>query len=207
MITDEQVKEFEELGAVTIDGEFTPEQIAAAAEVMDRLLVQPEPEPGEKIHYRVGRTNCFYDPALLELIQHPFIEQIAKRTLTADEVEFYATAIVKSFPHPGADRMNPDFEKVLRKSGARVTNLILYRIDRVVPDNVEAVENADWILFASSQTVRNFMETVNGRPIRARVACIGPLTARTARKCGLKVVAVPRKYTFDALVKEVLKRS
>ena len=109
--------------------------------------------------------------------------------------------------HPGADRMNPDFEKLLRKSGARVTNLVLYRIDKVEPDNVAAVGDADWILFASSQTVRNFVDAVNGHPIRARVACIGPLTARTARKFGFKVAAVPRRYTFDALVQEVVKRS
>lgn len=109
--------------------------------------------------------------------------------------------------HPGADRMNPDFEKLLRRSGARVTNLVLYRIDKATPDNVDAVRSADWITFASSQTVRNFMEAVNGHPIRARVACIGPVTARTARRCGLKVDAVPSKFTFEALVQEIVKKS
>ncbi|HXX92290.1 MAG TPA: uroporphyrinogen-III C-methyltransferase, partial [Planctomycetota bacterium] len=33
--------------------------------------------------------------------------------------------------HPGADKMNPDFERLLRRCGARVTNLVLYRIDKV----------------------------------------------------------------------------
>ena len=101
--------------------------------------------------------------------------------------------------HPGADRMNPDFEKLLRKSGARVTDLVLYRIDKVAPDNVEDVKDADWVTFASSQTVRNFMEALGGRPLRARVACIGPVTARAARQEGLKVSVVPRRFTFDAL--------
>lgn len=109
--------------------------------------------------------------------------------------------------HPGADKMNPDFEKMLRQSGARVTNRVLYRIDKAAPDNVDAVGDADWIMFASSQTVRNFMIAVNGRPVRARVACIGPITAKTARQHGLKVDAMPRRFTFDALVKEILKRS
>jgi uroporphyrinogen III methyltransferase/synthase len=107
--------------------------------------------------------------------------------------------------HPGADKMNPDFESLLRKSGARVTNLVLYRIDKVAPDNVEAVEGADWITFASAQTVRNFMAAVDGQPIRSKVACIGPITAKSARQFGLKVAAIPRKFTFDALVDAIVK--
>src|SRR5206468_525705 len=58
--------------------------------------------------------------------------------------------------HPGADKMNPDFEKLLSRSGAKVTNLVLYRIDKVAPENVGAIDDADWITFASAQTVRNF---------------------------------------------------
>ncbi len=107
--------------------------------------------------------------------------------------------------HPGADKMNPDFEKVLLKVGAKVTNLVLYRIDKVAPENVEAVENADWVTFASAQTVRNFMDAVGSRPIGAKVACIGPITAAAARKAGLKVAVIPKQYTFDALIQAIVK--
>jgi uroporphyrinogen III methyltransferase/synthase len=109
--------------------------------------------------------------------------------------------------HPGADKMNPDFERLLLRCGAKVTNLVLYRIDKEAPDNVDAVKDADWITFASAQTVRNFMAAVNGHPIRARVACIGPITAKEARRHGLKVGAVPRRFTFDALVQELIKKA
>jgi uroporphyrinogen III methyltransferase/synthase len=107
--------------------------------------------------------------------------------------------------HPGADKMNPDFENLLRRNGANVTNLVLYRIDNIAPDNVAAVEKADWITFASAQTVRNFMVAMGGRPIRARIACIGPSTAKSARQCGLKVAVVPKKHTFDALVQAIVR--
>jgi uroporphyrinogen-III synthase len=109
--------------------------------------------------------------------------------------------------HPGADKMNPDFEKVMAQSGAKVTDLILYRIDKVAPENVEAVDGADWITFASSQTVRNFMEAVGSRPITAKIACIGPITAKTAREYGLKVAVIPKKYTFDSLIQAIVKDS
>jgi uroporphyrinogen III methyltransferase/synthase len=107
--------------------------------------------------------------------------------------------------HPGADKMNPDFEKMLSRSGAKVTNLVLYRIDKVAPENVEAVDRADWITFASAQTVRNFMDAVGSRPIRAKIACIGPITAKAARQCGLKVAVVPRTFTFDALIQAIVR--
>jgi uroporphyrinogen-III synthase len=86
-----------------------------------------------------------------------------------------------------------------------VTNLVLYRIDKVAPDHVEAVEDADWITFASAQTVRNFMAAVDGQPVRSKIACIGPITAKAARQFGLKVAAIPRKFTFDALVESIVK--
>ncbi|HEX7899171.1 MAG TPA: uroporphyrinogen-III C-methyltransferase [Planctomycetota bacterium] len=107
--------------------------------------------------------------------------------------------------HPGADRMSPEFEELLTRCGARVTNLVLYKIDKVAPENVDAARDADWITFASSQTVRNFMEAAGERPVRARVACIGPLTAKTAKTYGLKVAVVPRRATFDALIQGIVK--
>ena len=109
--------------------------------------------------------------------------------------------------HPGADKMNPDFERLLRQSGAKVTNLVLYRIDKDAPDDVASVRGADWVLFASAQTVRNFMAAMDGEPVDARICCIGPITAKAARQFGLKVEAVPRRFTFDAMVKEIVKRS
>ena len=107
--------------------------------------------------------------------------------------------------HPGANMMNSDFQKVLTSVGAEVTDLVLYSIDKVAPENVDAVDDADWITFASSQTVRNFMEAVGKRPIKAKIACIGPITAKTARGYGLKVAVVPPKFTFDALIQAIVK--
>jgi len=107
--------------------------------------------------------------------------------------------------HPGADKMNPDFEKVLSRVGATVTNLVLYRIDKVAPENVDAVDDADWVTFASAQTVRNFMEAIGKRRVKAKVACIGPITAAAARRAGLKVAVIPKQYTFDALIQAIVK--
>jgi uroporphyrinogen III methyltransferase/synthase len=62
----------------------------------------------------------------------------------------------------------------------------------------------DVITFTSSSTVTNFLEQT-GPELRPHLegvtfACIGPITANTARKNGLKVTIIPKKYTVDALV-------
>ena len=94
-ITEEQVRQFNEAGAVTIDTPLTAQQIADAAAAMDRLL------PFQEGKYRVSRTCDYYDPALLDIIQHPFFEAVARRVLEADEVRFFQTAILNAYPEPG----------------------------------------------------------------------------------------------------------
>lgn len=78
----------------------------------------------------------------------------------------------------------------------------------LVRDMLQAGE-IDLITFTSSSTVRNFismlgtaqpMELVQG----ARVACIGPITARTAEEMGLPVHISARQYTIDGLLEAIL---
>ena len=100
MITEQEIQQFSDLGAVTIDTPLTQQQLTAASAVFDRLLPFSEPEAGEKPRYRVSTTCTFYDPELLDIIQHPFFEEVAKRVLRADEVRFFQTAIVTTYPSP-----------------------------------------------------------------------------------------------------------
>ncbi len=69
----------------------------------------------------------------------------------------------------------------------------------------------DMITFTSSSTVTHFCEMFGSDAARIPewlsgvvVACIGPVTAETARNKGLEVTLVPRDYTIDALIDEIL---
>jgi len=67
----------------------------------------------------------------------------------------------------------------------------------------------DMIAFTSPSTVTNFSALLKGRSIfqeilKAKVACIGPITAQRAAEKGLKVDIVPDEYTVDALTKAIL---
>lgn len=68
----------------------------------------------------------------------------------------------------------------------------------------------DLITFTSSSTVENFVGLLEKGGLKDRlkgitVACIGPITAQTAKKLGMKVHIVPKKYTIPALVDAIVK--
>ncbi|MBI5428187.1 MAG: uroporphyrinogen-III C-methyltransferase [Nitrospinae bacterium] len=61
----------------------------------------------------------------------------------------------------------------------------------------------DAVAFTASSTVKNFLGLLGPelRPLLENVAmaCIGPITARTAESLGLKVDVMPEEYTVEAL--------
>ena len=83
MLTEAQVRAFAEQGAVTIDTPLSAGEIAAASEALDRLLPFRPAAEGEKPRYRVRLTCTYHEPALVDVIQHPFFEETAKSALRA----------------------------------------------------------------------------------------------------------------------------
>jgi uroporphyrinogen III methyltransferase/synthase len=71
----------------------------------------------------------------------------------------------------------------------------------------------DIVTFTSSSTVRNLLailgpdaDVLKGEP-RPLIACIGPITAGTARENGLAVDVMAEEYTVDGLVKALVEHS
>jgi uroporphyrinogen III methyltransferase/synthase len=67
----------------------------------------------------------------------------------------------------------------------------------------------DVVTFASSSTVTNFLEMFReGEGVdllkRAKVACIGPITADTASKHGIETAVMPKDYTIPALAEAIV---
>jgi uroporphyrinogen-III synthase len=95
----------------------------------------------------------------------------------------------------------------LRALGATVDVVPVYRTipgtpDPLVIDRIDAGE-IDVITFTSSSTVVNLMDMFDGDPCRLKdavIACIGPITAETAREHGMKVSIVPEEYSIPGLI-------
>jgi uroporphyrinogen III methyltransferase/synthase len=99
---------------------------------------------------------------------------------------------------PRADIARQALADGLRERGARVTEVAAYRtVGAEVPP--PDVTGADAVTFTSSSTVRHFIEA-GARVGAAKVVCIGPVTAATARESGLTVHAVAAEYTEDGLI-------
>ncbi len=69
----------------------------------------------------------------------------------------------------------------------------------------------DMVTFTSSSTVTNFAQMFekDGRQFQewmgnVAVACIGPITAQTAKKKGLSVSLEPSEYTIEALTHAIV---
>jgi len=97
----------------------------------------------------------------------------------------------------------------LRAHGARVDVLETYRA--VPPPGLRArlapnLSRVDVVTFTSSSTVRAFVDALEA-PLSARitVACIGPITAQTARDLGLRVDIIAQEYTARGLVEAIVR--
>jgi uroporphyrinogen III methyltransferase/synthase len=101
----------------------------------------------------------------------------------------------------------------LKKRGAKIDVVTAYRTvapkgrREALKSMLERKELAV-ITFTSSSTVKNFMALFKGQPVKkwlegVKIACIGPITANTARDLGLHVDIQPKEFTVAALAKEI----
>jgi hydroxymethylbilane synthase len=97
----------------------------------------------------------------------------------------------------------------LRARGAQVDVLETYRAvppAGVGPRLTAALPGVDMITFTSSSTVRHFVDAMPGALAeRVRIACIGPITAQTARDLGLRVDIIAQEYTTRGLVDAIVR--
>ncbi len=95
----------------------------------------------------------------------------------------------------------------LRERGAEVDVVALYETVAEQPsaEQVEAAQDADFITFTSSSTVRNLVGALGDRiPRGAKVISIGPVTSRTAREAGLEVHTEAERHDLEGLIGALL---
>jgi uroporphyrinogen-III synthase len=90
----------------------------------------------------------------------------------------------------------------LAASGWEVDVVDTYRTVPATPDEaqLEALAEADAITFTSGSTVEHLVAAFGLERVPPVVACIGPVTAATARRLGLTVDVEAAAHTIDGLV-------
>ncbi|HEU5152683.1 MAG TPA: uroporphyrinogen-III C-methyltransferase [Iamia sp.] len=143
---------------------------------------------------------------------------LARYRVVADLVpeRFVAEALLDVFPGPPpapageggrvviarAEEAREVLPEGLRARGWEVEVVPAYRTvpAAVAPAAREAVAGADAITFTSSSTVSRFVEALGADAVPPVVACIGPITAATARERGLRVDVEAVEHTIPGLV-------
>ena len=155
-------------------------------------------------------------------------DAIREKGVNADLVpeEYRAEAVVEAFRKhrvagsrillPRAAEAREVLPQELERMGAAVEVVEAYRT--VKPegdkDKIRAMlvkGDIHMVTFTSSSTVNNFMEMFEGESDqllkwmeKVTVACIGPVTAKTAEQRGLSVQITPSDYTIEALAKAIV---
>lgn len=99
----------------------------------------------------------------------------------------------------------------LRAAGGSVDDVEAYRTVAESGDAAAEMERRlrageiDVVTFTASSTVRGFVDSVGTEIAGAIVACIGPITAGTARELGLDVAVVAEEHTIPGLEAALLR--
>lgn len=137
--------------------------------------------------------------------------------------EFIAESIVEAFEKMGirgsrillarAKRARDILPRGMRKLGAEVDVVEVYRTVKPKGGSKKLTEllrdrKIDVIAFTSSSTVNHFAELLKKEDLYRllkgiAVACIGPVTAKTATGWGLKVGIQPKQYTIPGLTQAI----
>jgi len=104
--------------------------------------------------------------------------------------------------------------KGLRKMGAKVDVVEVYRTVKPKGGSKRLRQlltdgKIDVITFTSSSTVNHFADLLKKEDLKKRlkgiaIACIGPVTAKTAKEWGMKVQIQPKPYTIPALTRAIV---
>ncbi len=175
---------------------------------------------------QLGRDVRVLGNAMIAAVGISTAEELQKHHIKVSAMpdDFRAEGLLKLFSReavkgkriliPRAVKAREILPEGLRQMGASVVVAPTYETvsPKVAPQTLELLEeeDIDVVTFTSSSTVKNFFKTVPQYLVErvvsmAKVACIGPVTARTAEKKGLNVHVVPEKSTIPCMVDAIEK--
>src|SRR4030042_2314607 len=148
-------------------------------------------------------------------------KQLKEKKISVDYMpkEFIAESILDGFQKKfikekrilvaRAKKARDILPKGLRKMGAKVDVVEVYRTVKPKGGSKRLRQlltdgKIDVIIFTSSSTVNHFADLLKKEDLKKRlkgiaIACIGPVTANTAKEWGMKVQIQPKQYTIPAL--------
>jgi uroporphyrinogen III methyltransferase/synthase len=184
---------------------------------------------GVKFFFERVREKKKRFPSLLRVcaIGPATAKALKKRGIRIDFIpkEFIAESILKGFEKKNikgkriiiarAKKARDVLPKELRNMGAEVEVVETYQTinpkgGKTRLKNILKNQRIDVIAFTSSSTVNHFIKMLKGENIKRLlknifIACIGPITAKTAKDLGLQVHIQPDEFTIPSLTHAIAK--
>lgn len=111
---------------------------------------------------------------------------------------------------PNANIASLELQIALKRKGANVENFHIYKTEYITkrdPELVRLVKAGyiSYITFTSSSTVNGFIKRINKDNLSdiiydIAVVCIGPQTAKTAKRVGFKKIYIADEYTVKGIL-------
>ena len=156
---------------------------------------------GPKTAEAVRDLGICVDVVPEDFVAESLIESIGKEKITGQRFLIPRAAVAREV-----------LPKTLREMGAQVDIAPAYQTILPKPKSDALSKrlqsgDIDVLTFTSSSTVKNFLE-LTGKSLfeeikKTRIACIGPITAETAKNAGLNVDILPKEYTVPALLEAI----
>ena len=156
---------------------------------------------GPKTAEAVRDLGICVDVVPEDFVAESLIESIGKEKITGQRFLIPRAAVAREV-----------LPKTLREMGAQVDIAPAYQTILPKPKSDAFSKrlqsgDIDVLTFTSSSTVKNFLE-LTGKSLfeevkKTRIACIGPITAETAKNAGLNVDILPKEYTVPALLEAI----
>jgi len=116
---------------------------------------------------------------------------------------------------PRAENAREVLQEALSRMGAKLEVATVYRTVKP-PGNLDEISSllakkkVDIVTFTSSSAVKNFIELLGKKKAKeifqgSLVACIGPVTRKTAQRLGIKVDIVAGEFTMPGLVEAIVR--
>lgn len=153
---------------------------------------------GPKTEQAVNALGISVDVVPESYVAESLVESLGKENLGG-----------KRFLLPRAAVARETLPDQLRERGAHIDVPPAYRTVKPATDTTELARrlkegSLHAVTFTSSSTVTHFLQLVGDdlRPLlkNVAIACIGPVTAKTAEKAGLKVDLMADEYTVSGLI-------
>lgn len=174
--------------------------------------------------FKAGKDARALGYAKIAAIGSATAEKLKQYGLVADVIpqEYRAEGVVEALkgklpPHakiliPRAEEAREVLPDTLREMGAEVEVAPAYRtICGQVDGEALAAElkegRIDMVTFTSSSTVKNLVNIIGSAEVLkgVKTACIGPVTADTAKSLGIEPDIIAKEYTIDGLVEAICK--